>query len=317
MLFFIFLTWLIEPAKFSNVIIVILLFTLFIFLVGYVVTFIKQRRQIEAFNRWFEQRDRASEQVVLSVLDKSLDAAFERVINELNRQEQMKKEAQVALQNYQDFIEAWTHEIKTPLSVATLVLKNHQAAMSPYVYNRIQHVRVTIANDVDRILYYARMQTDHPDYKFSELDLAACIEASLETFNTIVLEREINVQVTLKRVKIVSDEKVLLFMLTQIFSNAFKYVAPVDGLMTVDLLQATNKCMKLVIWNNGPSVPLEDVPFLFDKGFTGMHPKRADATGIGLYLVKKYGEMLSIDVRVQEVASAGSGFGLELIFPVV
>ena len=64
-------------------------------------------------------------------------------------------------------------------------------------------------------------------------------------------------------------------------------------------------------------MPQEDIPFLFDKGFTGNHPGRQDATGMGLYFVKKYAEVLAVDVRVEEERILEGGFGIELLFPMV
>ena len=40
---------------------------------------------------------------------------------------------QAQQRQYQEFIEEWTHNIKTPLSLATLVLDNHKEEMSPVV----------------------------------------------------------------------------------------------------------------------------------------------------------------------------------------
>lgn len=75
--------------------------------------------------------------------------------------------------------------------------------------------------------------------------------------------------------------------------------------------------MHLSVKDNGEGVPPEDTPFIFDKGFTGNHPNRQKATGMGLYLVNKYAEVLSVEIKIEPVITAGSGFGIELIFPCV
>lgn len=183
-------------------------------------------------------------------MDESWHPAIRIASGQLREQSQTIKDKQLELQNYQEFIEAWTHEIKTPLSLATLVLANRREEMSAYVYNQMEYVRCTINNDVDRILYYARLQADHVDYKFMKLDLSDCVHECLEGFRAISDEKEIDVQ-------------------------------------------------------HGKGVPLEDLPFLFDKRFTGSHPDRQHATGMGLYLVKKYAEALSIDVNIESISTSG------------
>ncbi len=70
----------------------------------------------------------------------------------------------------------------------------------------------------------------------------------------------------------------------------------------------------LVVYNNGDGVPPEDVPFIFDKGFTGNYPNRQRATGMGLYLVRKYAEKLCVKVRLDSDIPYERGFGIELVF---
>lgn len=69
----------------------------------------------------------------------------------------------------------------------------------------------------------------------------------------------------------------------------------------------------LGIYNNGEGVPAEDMPFLFDKGFTGNHPSRQKATGMGLYLVHKYAEKLCLKVSLVP-SFYHPGFGILLVF---
>jgi len=318
-LFFIFLAWLIGTDTFGSIIIIILLFTAIIVSTGYWIDRIKQKKQIAILRLFLNSLDEETEQRLLAIVDESWHPAIRIASAQLREQSQTIKDKQLELQNYQEFIEAWTHEIKTPLSLATLVLANHREEMSAYVYNRMEHVRCTINNDVERILYYARLQADHVDYKFVKLDLSDCVQECLEDFRAISDEKEIDVQLNLSHLHIISDKKVLTFMLSQLFSNALKYTAPVNGTVHVVSWSDTqeNGKIHLAVRDNGKGVPQEDLPFLFDKGFTGNHPDRQHATGMGLYLVKKYAEALSVEVNIESISTSGQGFGIELIFPII
>jgi len=318
-LFFIFLTWLIGPDTFESIVIIILLFTAIIFSTGYWIARIKQKKQIEILQLFLNSLNEETEQRLLATVGESWHPAIQIASAQLREQSQTIKDKQLELQNYQEFIEAWTHEIKTPLSLATLILANRREEMSAYVYNRMEYVRCTINNDVDRILYYARLQADHVDYKFIKLDLSDCVQECLEDFRAISDEKEIDVQLNLSRLQIISDKKVLTFMLSQLFSNAFKYTATVNGTVHVVSWLDTQGDGKihLAVRDNGKGVPPEDLPFLFDKGFTGSHPDRQHATGMGLYLIKKYSEALSVEVNIESISTSGHGFGIELIFPII
>ena len=75
--------------------------------------------------------------------------------------------------------------------------------------------------------------------------------------------------------------------------------------------------MRLVVRDNGAGAAAEDLPFLFDKGFTGSRPDRQNATGMGLYFVRKFAESLSVNYGIDSHSEGGNGFGIYLEFPEV
>lgn len=59
-----------------------------------------------------------------------------------------------------------------------------------------------------------------------------------------------------------------------------------------------------------------DLPFVFDRGFTGdTDERKRKATGMGLYLAKQMAQNLNIELTA--VSEYGQGFTLSLEFPVV
>ena len=319
-LFFIFVVWLTAPEVFGNIIVMIVLFTVIVVLAGYWISQRQQKKQMAALETFLSSLDEETEQILLENVDQSWHSTIQSIAAQMREQVQMIKDKQLELQNYQEFIEAWTHEIKTPLSLATLVLGNHKEDMSLYVYKRMEYVRCVINRDIEKILYYARLHTEHVDYKFEKISLSDCIQECLEDFRTKKNKKNIDLQLNFLSLQIVSDKKVLSFMISQLLSNAFKYTAPENGVVRINSFQDTkdDKKIHLAIRDNGEGAPLEDMPFLFDKGFTGNHTDRQNATGMGLYFVKKYAKALSIEVTIGATSVAGKddkGFEIELIFP--
>lgn len=315
---FIMLTWLLRSDAMKSICLFISLFTAIIIGVGYFLQRRKQKREINAVNRFLDDPNETAKQALAAAFDDSWTHVIETVYAQLKKQTAEINEKQLNLQNYQEYIEAWTHEIKTPMSLMTLVLENHKDEMSPYVYSRMEHSNRQISNDVEKILYYARLQTDHADYNFTRFRLDECAEEVIREFASLAEEKHINLVTKLNPATIVSDEKVLAFMISQLLSNAVKYAATENGKVSISVWQDRNdNKIHLSIRDNGEGVPQEDAPFIFDKGFTGNHPNRQQATGMGLYLVKKYAEALSVEVKLEPVITAGSGFVIELIFPCV
>ena len=82
-------------------------------------------------------------------------------------------------------------------------------------------------------------------------------------------------------------KKWLEFVTEQILSNALKYTKN-GGEIRICLEEKKEDGECLVIEDNGIGIQAEDLPRVFEKGFTGYNG-RADkkSTGIGLYLCKK------------------------------
>lgn len=74
--------------------------------------------------------------------------------------------------------------------------------------------------------------------------------------------------------------------------------------------------ISLSIKDNGTSIPLSDLPFVFDKGFTGdTGSYLSRSTGMGLYLVQKMATDLFITVELKNNSYGGTT--VTLTFPKV
>ena len=189
--------------------------------------------------------------------------------------------------------------------------------MSDQVYKRFEHVRREISKEVDQILYYARLQSDHVDYRYERFSLSECCEEVLSDLESLFEEQEAEVHCNFGDVEVVSDNKTLQFILTQIILNSIKYPKPGNKPMielNTGLREDRTQCF-LVVADHGIGVPSADLPFIFDKGFTGNQPGRRKATGMGLYLVKKFCDDLQIEIEVE--SQVGQGLTTQLNFPVV
>lgn len=289
----------------------LILFTLLVCVLGIYAAYRSQKREERVFLRFLQHPDEKTKGELLAFCGGS--PALEALTERLFQLQARVNEKETELAAYQEYIEGWVHEIKTPMSLMMLVLSNHKEEMSPYVHDRMQYAGHKIQQDVSRILYYARLQADHPDEKFVKFPLNACVEEVVEEYRPYAAERNIRINLNLKELSVISDRRVVSFLLCQLLDNAVKYADSQEGRIAISMSQEQDK-IRLGIYNNGPGVPPEDKPFLFDKGFTGNHPSRQAATGMGLYLVSKYGEKLNIEVHLGEKLPYESGFGIEMIF---
>lgn len=288
-----------------------LLFTVLILVLGFWSELHKQRKDEAVLLDFLETPDDRTRDALLEHFNDS--EAARQLCQQVFSDQALLNEKTVELSEYQDYIEAWVHEVKTPLSLSTLVMNNHKDEMSPYVYACMNYAQHQINEDVKRILFYARLQADHSDVKFIRFRLDECVWEVLDEYRPFIEEKNMLLTLDFRPLEVVSDRRTVSFVVSQLISNAVKYTDSNAGKISMTIRQDGDE-IHLGIYNNGDGVPLEDAPFIFDKGFTGNYPNRQKATGMGLYLVRKYAEKLCVKVRLDSDIPYESGFGIELIF---
>ena len=106
---------------------------------------------------------------------------------------------------------------------------------------------------------------------------------------------------------VLTDEKWLVFVLEQILSNALKYT-PAGGTVRIYGDGET-----LVIADTGIGIREEDLPRVFEKGFTGYNGRTGQkSTGIGLYLCRRVTEKLGHGLTIVSRPGQGTIVRLDL-----
>ena len=192
--------------------------------------------------------------------------------------------------DYQEYIESFAHEIKTPIAALSLYAENKRDESLKYEIRKIEEY-------VEQVLYYARSDMPEKDYFVKKIKLNELIHPLILKNKDILLYEHITMNVHDLDEFVYTDEKWLSFMISQVLNNAIKYLDK-DKKEIEIYSEVHDNQVVLVVLDNGCGIRASDMPRIFDKGFTGSNRKREYATGIGLYLVKKLSEKLDIAVSI-------------------
>ena len=100
-------------------------------------------------------------------------------------------------------------------------------------------------------------------------------------------------------------------MIGQILSNALKY-SPSGSILHISTSQ---KSRELSIRDEGQGIPSQDLPRIFEKGFTGAHGRHSrESSGIGLYLCHEILSRLNHPFRIE--SEPGQDTDVIIRFPV-
>lgn len=316
-LLFIFFAWLAYPETFKVLVGLMIVFTLAMISLSVFIIIRKQKIIEAAFEDFLLEANETNEEILCRLSPKTYWPFIRRMGSVIRSYQAQLNEQVIELTDYENYIEGWVHEIKKPLSLMTLVLDNRSDEMSPLVRQRMIHIRDQMLGDVGRILYFARLGATHKDYMFEPIDLLAFCKQTIEHHQTLLDESGFQIQFIGKEREILSDRKGLAFILEQIIANSTKHVAQNQDSPILKFETVYDKGSDqtiLHISDNGPGVPQEDLPFIFDKGFTGRRGTcTRQATGMGLFLVSKMAYDLAIQLDAK--SALGSGLTISLIFP--
>ncbi|MCR8645931.1 sensor histidine kinase [Paenibacillus sp. N1-5-1-14] len=315
--FFTFLAWVAYPETFELLVGIMFIFTAASIVLGMLLVRKGQVKKDKAYYTFLREPSPEHECALIKSISEMHKEKVNYLANKLRMLNDQLDEVKLQTLDYEEFIESWVHEIKTPVSLATLVLQNRKEEMSELVYQRLEHARINISDNVERILFYARLRASHVDYHLERISLSLCCEDVLLELQSLLDEKEVKVISQMEDVPIVSDKKMLQFIFTQIFVNAVKYSnEKVDSYIWLKTgFDSINNRYYLRISDNGVGVLNSDLPFIFDKGFTGDSPNPRQSTGIGLYLVKKLCDELRVDIEVE--SEHEKGFLIQLLFPII
>lgn len=301
---FIFLIYLISPDLIDNFIIFIILFTILALL--FILRSIKNKnnRKKELLEEFLINNSFITKDALVAEFGNDYEKIFDNYQRAIKIKDKRLEESRAKLISYRDFIEMWAHEIKTPLAFANLFLENHKNDFDRLSFDKLSLANANIENYINQILYYARLDASKKDYKMGDIILKECLDEAIKAYYPLIAEEGIIIKEELGDVKVFTDKSTLVFIISQIISNAIKYC---DGVINI-----TNKGKNLYIGNNGPKVAEQDLAFIFEKAFTGEVDKIHKSTGMGLYLAKLYARDLAIDIEVIENKDGNFVIGLRL-----
>ena len=317
-LFFIFLAWLANPDYFINYAALIIFVSFAALAIPLAISIRKRNKADAIFRRFLLEPDDTNEYLLCEAVPAVIRPLICELGKHLRTQQEYINEQKITVTDYEHYVENWVHEIKKPLSLMTLLLDNRKDEMSPLVHTRMLYVRDHTRQNVEQILYFSRLGAVHKDYYFEPLPILETCKEAVEDNLSLLEEAHFSVTYSGNNCTAISDKKGFMFILGQIISNSVKYAAH-DATPAIHFSVSDNReigQIVLSVCDNGTGIPASDLPFVFDKGFTGdVGSYLSRSTGMGLYLVQQMASDLTIKVDIH--SNTNGGTTVILTFPKV
>ena len=233
-----------------------------------------------------------------------LEAAYQALVLELEeKRRQAVSDADGKQREAMDYYTLWAHQIKTPIAAARLLLQENPGAVGAEVEVEL----LKIEQYVEMVLGYLRLDSESTDYVLRDTDLDGLLRQAVRKFARMFILKKITLDLQETGRTVLTDEKWLSFVVEQVLSNALKYT-PTGGRIRIYGDGET-----VVIADNGIGIREEDLPRVFEKGFTGYNGREdKKSTGIGLYLCRRVMDRLNHSISIVSRLGQGTLVRLDL-----
>jgi len=223
--------------------------------------------------------------------------------------ETFRNELRVDMLEQKDVQLSWIHEVKTPLTAMQLLINQ---LPNSHITSKLQVEWTRIYLLLDQTLHTLRLQEIEKDFLTATVSLKALVLPEIKDLQSWCFNKGIEINIEQLDFKVMTDEKWARFIVRQILANAVKYSKKNS---TIDIEGSLNDedQICLTITDYGIGIPSQDLPRIFQKGFTGtIGRKQSASTGMGLYLAHQAAQKLKLPLTA---TSSQLKTSFALIFP--
>ena len=193
--------------------------------------------------------------------------------------EEAKTAEQKASADYTDMVEyytVWAHQIKTPIAAMRLNLQSEDTESARKLMGDLNRIEAY----VEMVLTFLRLDSNNTDYVIKEYDLDEIIRPAIRKFSR---------EFILKKLKLESEK----------VPSCMRDFVTEPGILCIE--------------DTGIGISAEDLPRIFENGYTGFNGREDKrASGIGLYLCKRISENLGHKIYAESKVGEGTKIFLDM-----
>lgn len=198
-----------------------------------------------------------------------------------------------------DYFTVWAHQIKTPIAAMRLILQSEKSEVNDELLEQLFKTE----QYVEMVLQYLRLENLNSDLLLKKYSLDIIVKQAVRKYSKLFIRKKIKLNYDELNTEVLTDEKWMVFVVEQLISNSLKYTNSGE----ISIYMDKEKPETLMIEDTGMGIEMEDLPRVFERGFTGYNGRLDKrSTGIGLYLCKQIVSKLSHTIEIESMVGKGT-----------
>ncbi|KAF0092892.1 MAG: integral membrane sensor signal transduction histidine kinase [Puniceicoccaceae bacterium 5H] len=208
-----------------------------------------------------------------------------------------------------------SHELRTPVTILLaeterILKRERKAAEYQEALTTCRESATRMRNLIQALLLLSRQESAPPQRE--SCDLAKVVGEAVAQLEPLAREREVHLQTDLPHLACQADPAALSILASNLVANGIQYNRP-GGSVAVSLQQRNGSAV-LTVQDDGPGIPQEDLPHIFDRFYRADKARTGTSghTGLGLAIVKTIVENHQGTLAAESPDGAGARFVVSL-----
>lgn len=210
--------------------------------------------------------------------------------------------------HHQKMISNISHDIRTPLTAlmgyVDLLSDTSITKEKREEYVRIIKERGTALKDLmEEFFQVAKLECNDVDITIQKFNISEIVRKNIITFMNEINERNITPEINIgdEEIFALGDKNYMSRIITNLISNSLKY--GYEGKVIGIDLKEDNKWVILSIWDKGKGIDKNELPYIFDRLYTGEKSRNRNfqGSGLGLSIVKNMVQHMNGSITAKSI----------------
>ncbi|HSV86163.1 MAG TPA: ATP-binding protein [Levilinea sp.] len=214
------------------------------------------------------------------------------------------------------FLADVSHELRTPLTVikGNVGLIRRAGEVDEESLSSIEAEVDRLARMVGDLLLLAQVESGRLPLELAPIELDTVLLEVFGQMRMLAGERIYMKVIEIDQVQIMGDRDRIKQVIINLVANALQYT-PSGGVVSITLRKVAQQ-VQLVVQDNGPGIPANDLPHIFERFYRGEKSRRrARGTGFGLGLSIAYWIVRSHSGTIDVISKEGLGTTFTVLLP--
>ncbi|EJE7235881.1 HAMP domain-containing histidine kinase [Clostridium botulinum] len=210
--------------------------------------------------------------------------------------------------HHQKMISNISHDIRTPLTAlmgyVDLLSDNSITKEKREEYVSIIKERGTALKELmEEFFQVAKLECNDVDITIEKFNISEIVRKNVITFMNEINERNITPEINIgdEEIFALGDKNYMSRIITNLISNSLKY--GYEGKVIGIDLKEDNKWIILSIWDKGKGIDKNELPYIFDRLYTGEKSRNRNlqGSGLGLSIVKNMVQHMNGSITAKSI----------------